>query len=256
LKNYILWSLWIFLVISIGCTQESKVVDRYEQISDSIARDIIKASISHAGGIEKWESIKQLNYTKDFSLLLPDGKVERSFEQVHEYHYEPLDLLIMSKENGDMIQTQLKDGKYSRLKNGEPMDIKKEALVKAVNTSTYVIGMPFKLLDPGVEIVYDGELLLENNNLVDVIEVSYDPGKNKNHSTADVWKYYFDKDDRKIVGNWVQTGDHANIIENLTYERVGGILFNKKRKSWRLDSLGKKTHVRADYDYNNYEVKF
>lgn len=256
MRNYILWSLCIFIGISTACKQESSVVDRYAHISDPNAKEIIEASITHAGGIDKWESIKQLNYTKNFSLLLPDGEVERSFAQVHEYKYDPMDLLIKSKENDDMIATQLKEGKYSRLKNGEPTDASKEALVKAMNTSTYVIGMPFKLLDPGVEISYDGELLLENNNLVDVVQVSYDPKKNKNHSTADVWKYYFDKGDRKIVGNWVQTGDHANLIENLTYERVGGILFNKKRKSWRLDSLGKKSHVRADYTYDNYEVKF
>lgn len=256
MRNYIQCSLCVFIIISFGCKQDSLVVDRYAHIADQKARDIIKASIIHAGGIEKWESMKQLNYTKDFSLLLPDGEVERSFSQVHEYKYNPLDIVIKSKENDDLIETKLKHGKYTRLKNGITSEAKEEALVKAVNTSTYVIGMPFKLLDPGVEIVYDGEHTLENSKKVDVIQVSYDPDKNENHSTADVWKYYFDKKDRKIVGNWVQTGDHANIIENITFERVGGVLFNKRRKSFRLDSLGNKEHVRADYYYDNYDVKF
>lgn len=239
-----------------ACKQDVKPIDRFEHISDDNAREIIRASIAHAGGIDKWESIKHLKYTKDFSLLLEDGTVERSYEQVHDYKYDPTHLDIKSKENDDLIHTQFRDSKYTRTKNGESLDVANENLIKAMNTSTYVIGMPFKLLDPGVDISYEGELFLENETLVDVIKVSYDPVKNKNHSTADVWKYYFDKEDRKIVGNWVNAGDHANVIENLSYVRAGGILFNKDRKSFRLDSLGKKEFVRADYFYDNYEVEF
>jgi len=268
LINYIKLCL-IFSIVINACKQDVIPTDRFAHISDDNAREIIRSSIAHAGGIDKWESIKQLKYTKDFSLLLDDGTVEKSYEQVHNYNYDPIHLDIRSKENGDLIHTQFLDGKYSRTKNGESLDfpysrnkngesldVPSENLIKAMNTSTYVIGMPFKLLDPGVEISYEGELFLENETLVDVIKVSYDPVKNKNHSTADVWKYYFDKEDRKIVGNWVNAGDHANVIENLSYVRVGGILFNKERKSYRLDSLGKKEFVRADYFYDNYEVEF
>ncbi len=246
----------MFFVSISSCKQSSEPVDRFAHIADDNARSIIKASIEHAGGIEKWESIKNLKYTKDFSLLLGDGTVEKSFAQVHDYTYRPTIIDIKSKEDGDLIHTRFVEGNYVRTKNGEAVDIPKANLIKAVNTSTYVIGMPFKLLDPGVAISYEGELFLENETLVDVIKVSYDPVKNDNHSTADVWKYYFDKENRKIVGNWVDAGDHANVIENLTFERVGGILFNKERKSFRLDSLGKKEFVRADYSYDNYEVGF
>lgn len=256
MKIYIRITLIFLIGILYCCKQDGIEVDRFSHIKDDQARDILKMSIAHAGGIEKWESMKTLKYTKDFSLLLEDGTIEKSFSQVHEYKYSPLSIDIKSKENGELIHTQLVDDHYTREKDGEVLSIDKESLVKAVNTSTYVIGMPFKFLDPGVEIVYDGELLLGNNKLVDVIKATYNPAKNSNHSTADVWKYYFDKSDRKIVGNWVQTGDHANVIENLTYERVGGILFNKRRKSFRLDSLGKKEFVRADYYYDNYEVEF
>ena len=229
--------------------------DRYAHIEDVMARNIIKASINNAGGMDLWESIKGLKYDKDFALLDADGSVERSFSQVHDYSYDPMVIDIKSTENGSLIHTMLKDGIYTRTKDGAAAETSEEALKKAVNTSTYVIGMPFKLLDPGVAIKYDGEITFGGKQ-VDVIQVSYNPEKNKNHSTADVWKYYFDKEDAKIVGNWVDAGDHANVIENLTFDRVGGILWNKKRKSWRLDSLGQKQYVRADYSYDNYQVNF
>jgi len=254
--NRYICPLLLFFFLGIACNQKTVPLDRFAHIDDENAREIIKASIAHAGGIDKWESIKHLKYNKDFSLLFGDGSVEKSFSQVHDYNYDPLVIDIKSNENGDEVHTLLSGGKYSRTFNGKPSDATSANLAKAINTSTYVIGMPFKLLDPGVDIMYDGELLLDNGKLVDVIQVSYDPQKNSNHSTADVWKYYFDKQDRKIVGNWVDAGDHANVIENLTFEKVGGILWNKKRKSWRLDSLGKKEYVRADYSYDNYEVEF
>lgn len=248
---------FVLLIILASCSPAAEQeVDRFAHIQDEKAREIIKASIEHAGGLALWESIKSLKYTKDFSLLHGDGSVEKAYAQVHDYRYNPLSIDIKSKENGELIHTTFKDGKYIRTKDGAATDATTAALTKAINTSTYVIGMPFKLLDPGAAIVYDGELTLEDGKLVDVVKVSYNPVKNKNHSTADVWKYYFDKDEKRIVGNWVQSSDHANIIENLTVERVGGILFNKIRKSYRLDSLGKKEYVRADYSYDNYELEF
>lgn len=246
----------MFLVFIGACKKDKVAINKFAHITDLNAREIIKASIDHAGGIDTWESMKHLRYTKKFSLLHGDGTVEKSFDQVHDYKYDPIYIDIKSRENGEMIHTKLEDGKYTRAKDGERMDIKTDNLIKAINTSTYVVGMPFKLLDPGASISYEGELFLENETLVDVIRVSYDPVKNENHSTADVWKYYFDKADRKIVANWVDAGDHANVIENLTYDRVGGILFNKHRKSYRLDSLGKKEYVRAEYFYDNYEAGF
>lgn len=254
-SKYTCVSLILLLAIFSCTTNTQEKIDRFAHIEDDKARAIIKASVENAGGIDLWESIKTLKYTKDFSLLEADGSVEKSFSQVHDYSYDPTVIDIKSTENGSLIHTTLTDGKYDRTKDGEKVDVSTEALTKAVNTSTYVVGMPFKLLDPGAAIKYDGELTF-NDAKVDVIEVSYNPAKNKNHSTADVWKYYFDKDDVKIVGNWVDAGDHSNVIENLTFERVGGILWNKKRKSWRLDSLGVKQYVRADYSYDNYEVNF
>lgn len=258
MTNNMKWACLFFITICIACKAVPETVDRFAHIKDEKARAIIKASITHAGGIEKWESIRSLKYTKDFALLGSEGEIEKSFKQVHNYSYTIGDptIYINSEENGDLIYTEYVNGKYHRTINGNPMDIDANQLKKAVNTSTYVIGMPFKLLDAGASINYEGELTMENGTLVDVIRVSYDPVKHDNHSTADVWKYYFDKTDHKIVGNWVQSSDHANIVENLTFERVGGILFNKHRKSYRLDSLGAKEYLRADYAYDNYDVSF
>ncbi len=244
------------LVCSFSCSTETPetTVDPYANITDTIAREIVRTSIEHAGGIERWQNMESLKYTKQFALLLESGAVEKNFDQVHHYQMNPAIIDIVSVENGLSLHTRMVDGVYSRTEDDVPLEIPQETLRKAVNTSTYVIGMPFKLLDPGVLLKYEGETTMQDGRVVDIVSASYNADKNANHSTTDVWKYYFDKEERKIVANWVKTSDHYSLIENLTFVRSGGILFNKDRKSYRVDSLGNRLFLRADYTYDNYEV--
>lgn len=139
-----------FLLVFAACTNttpETKPVeDPYAQIKDEKAREIIRASIEHAGGLEAWRAMKRLAYTKNFSLLLEDGSIEKTFEQVHDYQLDANRIDIVSVENGQTIQTILENGEYLRTIDGEPVDVPQANLAKAVNTSTYVVGMPFKFL--------------------------------------------------------------------------------------------------------------
>ncbi|MEL7119446.1 MAG: hypothetical protein AAFO07_08400 [Bacteroidota bacterium] len=88
------------------------------------------------------------------------------------------------------------------------------------------------------------------------MQVSYNADEHDNHSTTDTWKYYFDQTAGKILANWVKTSNHFSMVENLTFERVEGILFNKIRKSYRVDSLNNHFFLRADYNYGKYIVEF
>lgn len=224
--------------------------------SDETAMNIVKASINTSGGMDTWGMMKELSYNKDFKLLDSLGNVAKDFRQIHKYKYNPLHIHIQSIENGDTIITELVNEEYSRSINGRKIKVNPEALAKSINTSTYVVGIPFKLMDPGTVLKYEGELKLENDKMVDVVSASYNADKYVNHSTTDLWKYYFDKEDRRVLGNWVQTSDHYSMLENETYKEEGGILFNEKRKSYRVDEHGEKLFLRAAYKYYNYKVKF
>lgn len=232
-----------------------KITDRFEHIADKEASAILKKAIEYAGGLDQWKSIKHLTYSKKFDLFLESGAIEKSFQQRHDYQYNPSIISITSIQNDDEIVTVFQDGLYKRTKNGKPVESTQAALKKAVNTSTYVVSAPFNLLDAGAAISYDGEMTMEDGRIVDVIKVVYDAERFKNHSSSEMWKYYFDKKDGKLVANWVQSSDHLNLVENLTFERVDGILFNKHRKSYRLDEEGNKLYLRAEYFYGDYEVE-
>jgi hypothetical protein len=247
-------ALLLVWVILLACETPREQVDPYAQIQDEKARAIIQTSIEHAGGIARWQNLKRLSYTKDFQLFLESGEVEKTYEQVHDYQYDPLIIDIQSVENGQTIHTRLEEGIYTRTIDGTPADASQDVLEKAINTSTYVIGMPFKLLDPGAKIRYEGEATMHDGRTVDVIRVDYNAEAYDNHSTTDTWKYYFDKTDRKIVANWVKTSDHYSLVENISFVRADGILFNRQRKSYRVDSLGNRLWLRASYLYDNYQL--
>ena len=244
----------LFLLTILACTPGAPT-DPFATIQDPKARDIIRASIEQAGGLQRWNDLQRLRYTKDYQLLLESGELEQSYAQIHDYQYAPLRIDIRSAEKDQEVHTLLEQGHYSRTINGIPVELSQEALARAVNTSTYVVGMPFKLLDPGASISYEGETRMHDGRTVDVIRVDYDAEAHDNHSSTDTWKYYFDQGDRKIVANWVKTSDHYSLVENLSFVRVGGILFNRERKSYRVDSLGNRLWLRATYLYDNYEVE-
>jgi len=227
--------------------------DKYGHIGDLKARAIIKKSIKDAGGLNKWNAIKSMQYKKNFALLDSTGKTEKTFVQDHTYSNSNKTIIIRSEENKDVLFTTLENGAYARSKNGQDLKLSQEALRKSVNSSLYVIGIPFKLIDPGAEIEYLGEESL-NGKLLDVIKVSYDPKRHNNHSSRNIWKFYFDKSTARVVANWIESADHYNIVENLDFTRVDGLLFHKHRKSYRVDETGEKLYLRAEYQYFDYTV--
>lgn len=262
MKHFVLFLLISLLLVCAGCSPtaatevETAAEDVYQHIEDEKARALIKASVEFAGGLERWNALKTMSYTKFFSLLDAEGEVEKVFDQLHQYQLDEGLIHIRSVENGDTIITQQQQGEYTRTINGALQSIEDTKLIKAINTSLYVIGIPFKLLDPGAQISYLGQDTLAGGSVAEVIEVRYDAAAHTNHSTSDVWRYYFSTDEPTIVANWVDAGDHFSLIENLSFQRVGGLLWHGQRRSYRVDSAGNRLYLRAEYTYDNYEVAF
>lgn len=238
-------------------SQEHRAVeDPYAHITDDSARLIIRAAVEEAGGLERWRSISRLQYDKDFALLNSDGSVEKTYRQRHDYDYDAPLISIESIENGDTLLTTRSDKEIKRRINGEAAEVTATALVKSLNTSLYVVGIPFKLLDPGVALRYLGLDTLFDGRVGQVIEARYDAEANDNHSTSDVWRYYFGIDRPMVLANWVDAGDHYSLIDNETFVVAGDISWPEKRKSYRIDSTGSVLYLRADYQYDNYIVEF
>jgi len=245
--------VFILILMCTSCQVQNKSHSEevFEHIEDKKARAIIQRSIEDAGGLDKWRALKSIVFKKDFFLFDSSGTVDKRFKQEHNYSFSENRISIRSQENQDILFTTLVDSVYARSKNGEELDLSQESLRKSINSSTYVLGIPFKLIDSGADISYLGEQVL-NNRSVDVVQVSYDPAKHDNHSSKNVWKFYFDTSNGRIVANWIESSDHFNIVENLEYTRVNGLLFHKHRKSYRVNEKGEKLYLRAEYRYFDY----
>ena len=119
----------------------------------------------------------------------------------------------------------------------------------------YVLGMPFKLKDPGTFLSYEGTVDF-NGKTADVVKAAYSPEDFENHSTTDLWWYYFDTVDGAFLRCMVYHPPTYARIENIAFREVEGMKFQKRRMSYRCDSLGNKQFLRAEFWYEDYAITF
>ncbi len=244
--------LVFMLTTGIGCTnKENQDCREY----NSAAEQLLDKTITAHGGVEKFKQLKTLHYKKDFALLTEDGQIEKAFRQIHSYDYEQQVFSISSIQDGDTIVSTLKDGQYSRTKNGATEEATSARIEKSMNSAFYVLGVPFNLLDTGVELEQEENVIVDGKEYLS-LSARYNADQHANHSSSEPWQFYIDKEEYLIRKNWVQSSDHFNIVENLSFEDVHGLLFHKKRKSYRVDSLKNKLFLRAEYLYYDYVASF
>lgn len=124
--------------------------------------------------------------------------------------------------------------------NGEEAsgDAKAEYLKNAYAAwinDTYWLAMPYKLLDPGVTLAYEGRETIDGTSY-DVVKLSFDdvgltPGDrywayvNRDTGLMDRWAYHLqsmEPDAEPTAWDWVGWKRHGNVMLSPTREQVGG----------------------------------
>lgn len=239
----------LFSVFTFSCLPQEQTVT-----VDNIETKLIKKAINASGGMASFENIRKLSYKKTFALLDSLGKVEKNFDQVHEYDFENKIFKITSIESEDTIVSNQNNTKYWRTKNGKIQEIDPGVIERSINSSLYVLAIPFNLTDRNVELEYLGNKIIKQDTF-EIIQANYDSNRFKNHSSSEPWRFYISKDNGLINHCWVQSSDHYNIVDNLSFTEVNGVSFYNKRKSYRSDSLGNKLYLRAAYRYYDYQFQ-
>ncbi len=244
-----------FLLLSSCATTKQK--DPLSAIKDSKLKEVLSKALDAMGGYENWNNIKSLQFNKKTNLYEASGAIERATDQKHIYTFQPANKVSITWKEGDVDNEMLmENGAVKKLKNGlVDSTAKATSLHNSIYASTFVIGIPFKLLDEGAQLSYEGTKLIPSGKKVHVVKAVYNPTAYKAHTKADIWWHYFDEQNYQQVGYTVQLHDHSSYVENLSFENVGGFLFTTSRKSWRVDDNGNKLYIRADYEYSDYEVK-
>jgi len=218
---------------------------------------VLEKSIEAHGGLDAWRSIDSLNYDKKVILYYENGSVESQVIQHHEYILSPsfsasINWVVDTVEHRILHQgdstIKLIDG------NSVNDSLILQSAFNTVMSAKYVVSQPFKLLDDGVDLTYQGKEGLEDNRSVDVLLADYDT-TNSNHTKNDRWWYYFDSNSSLCVANMVNHGETFSYIKNLSYDSTTGIVFNRHRKSYRVDKDKNIEFLRAEYFYENYRIK-
>jgi len=220
------------------------------------AETIVRKSIIAHGGWEAWEKVRQVKYRKTILLFDSTGQLESKVIQFHSYQLKPLFTGEISWKVAEDTHRIVYDGEQAvKMINGQALEdsLASQNAYNSMMAAHYVLFQPFKLLDPGVVLRYEGRDTLEEGEVVDVVLASYNRD-NSNHTKSDRWWYYFDASSNRLLANMVEHEANNSYIKNLDYDATNALLLNHHRKSYTVDSLRNLLFLRAEYFYDDIKL--
>ena len=252
------------IVLSLGCggnpssagKSQAAIGNPFEHIQDLEVQKHLQKAIAAAGGLETWQNCDQIHFDKHTVLYDEKGMIESDRRQQIIWKKRPeTEVNITWLEGVVTHQIMSNSGRTKKLEDQidvTPTDL--TSLTNGILSATYVMAIPFKLLDHQYELMYQGIDTLESQEVVHVLQSRY-LDRDKSEEDIDTWWHYYDVDSYQQLGYKVKHADHISLIENLDMTRSGGILWPTQRKSWRIDDFGQKDYLRADYTYANYQIE-
>jgi len=255
-------SFFSFLLIACTDSNETKQAENPQEVTeltsttDVKSEEIVNRALQKAGGLDLWNQKKSLSYYKISQYFDSTGNPTRKVTQFHQYQLKPrLKFRISWEEDGDKFVIVNTGDKAWKTINGKVSEEESD-INHAWNSSFgshYVIGMPFKLRDPGVNLSYEGEKTLRNGRIAHNVKVTYSPGAG---SAAGMhsWNYYFDPERGGLLANKIDYQNGSSYTAYESFEEVGGIMLSKERKSYQVDEDG--NMGRLTTQYTNEELSF
>ena len=231
--------------------------DPYAHIQDTAVRDLLQKSIESMGGLEAWSELSVLTFQKYFALYREDGSTEQAVIQQHSYRFQPNPVIRITWGGADGEKAVVYEGGdiYKTVEGKKDTTASMASLENTIFSSTFVMALPYNMLDPGAELSYLGKDTLDTEQVVEVLQAVYNPDVHENHTTPDTWNLYFDSSSYKLVAYQVQHADHYSYVINLSDTLVDGFTFVQDRESYRVDSLRNRLYLRAKYAYSEYRVE-
>lgn len=218
------------------------------------AINLIAKSIEAHGGSEGWGNLESLTFLKDTKLYQGDSSLENHIVQEIEIRFKPHWEIRMSWEKDSILNKAFFDGKRTRYWLGEN-EIQNEDFLKSkkrdLDAAVYVMTKPFDLLEREKQLQYLGlKRLPDGKDYESVQVIDGVPGD----GPIDVWIYYFDPSDSRLMAYAVKTFDHTSLVVNEGLDFFDGFLLPRARKSYRLYEDGKIEYQRAGYEFSNYRI--
>lgn len=253
-----LYFLLLFTSISIiSCKPQAETTSSpFEHLKDEKVKGLIIKAIESTGGLDNWNKIESLNFKKYFALYDSLGNTENEVNQIHNYTYYPeKEIHIRWTKKNQKHHLQSINNKIKKtIDEKQDNETEETSLVNTIRSATFVMSIPFNLLDPGVGFEYQGLDTLDKSLTVDVLQATYNPDNHINHSTKDIWWLYFNHKTHLLEGYMVQHADHFSYVKNNKLTKIEDFTFPEIRKSWRVTKDREILYLRADYTYSDYQL--
>jgi len=243
--------LAVSLALVIACNP-SEVADPMSHIADQKVKEVLNRGFNSAGGLDTYMNLDEVTFTKKTILYLPDGGIESEVIQQHNYDLYP-ELrgdITWSDSLGDHGIHYSTADTYKSL-NGERLAGSETSARQGFYSNYYVLFLPYKLIDPGVTLSYDGVAEIGDRS-AEIIKATYSPEKHDNHSTSDEWYLYFDTTDGRVLANLVYHPPTYAFIENTSTTEEFPLRMNVYRQTWRTDKDRNKEYLRGEFWYSDY----
>jgi hypothetical protein len=216
------------------------------------AQKILEKAIEAHGGQDAWDKISVLEFRKWTLLRGENGEVESELDQYHEFRFKPYFEGKITWTKDSIPHVLSFDGaNISYFMGGN--EVKNESFLaskkKDFDAAFYTVAQPWKLMDGGGTLIYEGQKTLENGQTVESIKVDYGP-------ESDTWWYYFDAESFLMAGSEVQLKDHRSLVYDISMEQSDGMKLHGKRESRRIGGQGQKLFLRAEYQYSDYIITY
>ena len=218
------------------------------------AKQLLSKSIDAHGGLEFWQKVDTLSFTKKTILYNRKGLKEKEITQ-HQSFYGGnfingnITTIGTDKSSisiiGDVYSKRIGDTLIS-ISNNEM-----KSITNAFKSAYYVISQPFNLMESGALLSYKKDTIL-NDEKTFVVDVSYKEDQNTN--TPDQWTYFINANTYLIVAAKVFHSPTVSFIQNINFNKETPFVFNAERESVFLNKDGSIDYLRASYFYSNYKV--
>ena len=218
------------------------------------AKQILKKSLKAHGGLELWQKIDTLSFTKRTILYNQDGVKEKEIIQ-HQSFYGGIPLHgKISSLGTEKSSISVINGVYTNSIRDSLIPITDHE-IKAINNSFksayYVISQPFNLKESDALLVYKKDTIL-NGEKTFVVDVSY--REDENTERPDQWTYFFNAKTFLVVAAKVFHSPTISFIKNTKFNIKTPFVFNSERVSVFMNKDGSEDYTRAAYFYSNYKV--
>lgn len=218
------------------------------------AKQLLSKSIDAHGGLEFWQKVDTLSFTKKTILYNRKGLKEKEITQHQSFYGGNFINGKITTIGTDKSSISIIGNVYTKRVGDTLISISNnemKSITNAFKSAYYVISQPFNLMESGALLSYKKDTIL-NDEKTFVVDVSYKEDQNTN--TPDQWTYFINANTYLIVAAKVFHSPTVSFIQNINFNKETPFVFNAERESVFLNKDGSIDYLRASYFYSNYKV--